>query len=194
MGEDNKDETFVIIPPTVLADKRLSAGEKMVYGRVFGFIKAYGYCKATNEYLGVHIGMSKNTVRNYLSKLYEYGYLRYELVRDEKKEVIDRKIYPTLVPSVVLPSTTPSTPESTEDINKRSNFKNVNKKSSKEIEYYAELVADILNDQKSISYYKAVCVRHDPLLLISKAKEIISDGQAKNPAAVFVAWLKENIK
>ena len=189
--------TFVIIPPTVLCDPRLSAGEKMVYGRVFGFIKAHGYCNASNDYIGQHIGMSKNTVRNYLSRLYDLGYLRYEVIRSESKEILERRIYPTLVPPEVLPSTTPRTRFGTEEVNIRSK-KNVNSKreetkvprnvdksqpelSEREVEYYAGLLADILSDAKSISYYKAVVRRFDPHRLIEKAKAILSGRGCQKP-------------
>lgn len=73
---------------------------------------------------------------------------------------------------------------------------NVRKKSKKqtrsqeEIEYYAALLADKLEDSKSLSFYKAVCTQHNPTVLLQKAAEIIKDGGARNPAAVFVDWLK----
>src|SRR3712207_5311938 len=102
-GKSENQNAWVIVPPNVLADKRLSAGEKIVYGRVFGFIQKHGYCIASNDYLGKPLGMSKNTIRNYLSHLYELGYLRYEVLRDDHGEVTERRIYPLLVPNAVLP-------------------------------------------------------------------------------------------
>lgn len=57
-------------------------------------------------------------------------------------------------------------------------------------DYYANLLAEKLGDQKSISYYRSVCHRFDPHKLMRKAHEIVTDGKAKNPAAVFVQWLK----
>ncbi len=80
-GKPDTHQAWVIVPPNVLADTRLSAGEKIVYGRVFGFIQKHGYCIASNDYLGKPLGMSKNTIRNYLSHLYALGYLRYEVSR-----------------------------------------------------------------------------------------------------------------
>src|SRR5919199_3684454 len=102
-GKSENNSAWVIVPPNVLADTRLSAGEKIVYGRVFGFIQKHGYCIASNDYLGKPLGMSKNTIRNYLSHLYELGYLRYEVLRDRQGEVMERRIYPVLVPNTVLP-------------------------------------------------------------------------------------------
>ncbi len=190
---------FIIIPPTVLADKRLSANAKLVYGRVFGFIERYGYCDAPNEYLATHMGMSKNTFRNNLSFLYELGYLHYELIKDERGELISRRIYPRMTPPVpraVQGSTagdhSPHTGSGT-DIKKNGERKNnvqKKKRSQEEIEYYAELLADKLSDHKSITFYKIACQSYDPQRLLQKAAEIISDGGARNPAAVFTHWLR----
>ena len=229
MDKDNKagktehSAPWVIIPPTVLGDERLSAGEKLVYGRVFGFMQKHGCCLASNDYLARYIGMSKNTVRNYLGKLYELGYLRHELIRDERNnEVIERRIYPALTPLVpprVLPSTksttpstaestTPSTAESTkESIRKNIDSVNVDAKERDaekatggegittdedraKTEYFAKLLADALSDQASISYYRSIQRGRDPILLLDKAKQIVADGGARKPAAVFAAWLK----
>jgi len=52
------------------------------------------------------------------------------------------------------------------------------------------MLADKLGDQKSLSYYKIACQRSDPHLLLQKAAEIIPDGGARNPGAVFADWVK----
>jgi hypothetical protein len=67
---------------------------------------------------------------------------------------------------------------------------NLNFKDKEEVNYYAELLAEKLGDKKSFSFYKAICARNDPQRLLQKAQEIIRDGGARNPAAVFVDWLK----
>lgn len=59
-----------------------------------------------------------------------------------------------------------------------------------QVEYYARLLAEKLNDQKSLSYYRLVCARYNPNKLLQKVAEIVKDGQAKKPAAVFVHWLQ----
>ena len=59
-----------------------------------------------------------------------------------------------------------------------------------QVEYYAKLLAERLNDQKSLSYYRLVCARYNPDKLLRKVAEIVKDGQAKKPAAVFVHWLQ----
>ncbi len=61
-----------------------------------------------------------------------------------------------------------------------------------EKEYYAKLLADKLGDQKSLTYYKIACQRFNPQTLMQKAAEIIADGGARNPGAVFTEWLKKH--
>ena len=66
-----------------------------------------------------------------------------------------------------------------------------NKKDRDELDYYAGLLAAKLGDHKSLTYYKIACRRFNPQKLIEKAAEIISDGGARNPGAVFTDWLKQ---
>ncbi len=66
-----------------------------------------------------------------------------------------------------------------------------NKKDTDEVAYYAGLIAEKLGDQKSLTYYKIACHRFNPQLLLEKAAEIMGDGGARNPGAVFAGWLKQ---
>ena len=70
------------------------------------------------------------------------------------------------------------------------NVTKANKKDTNETEYFAGLIAEKLGDQKSLTYYKIACQRIDPHKLMQKAAEIIADGGARNPGAVFAAWVK----
>src|SRR5207249_2444228 len=79
----------------------------------------------------------------------------------------------------------------------RKKLNNVKKKTFKKetdgearSDYYAELLADKLGDRKSLSYFRLACRWHSPERLLEKASAIVGDGGAKNPAAVFVNWLK----
>ena len=70
------------------------------------------------------------------------------------------------------------------------NVKKQNKKDTNETAYYAGRLAEKLGDQKSLTYYKIACQRIDPHMLMQKAAEIIADGGARNPGAVFAEWVK----
>src|SRR5437588_8793293 len=70
------------------------------------------------------------------------------------------------------------------------NVRKQNKKDTNETEYYAHLLAEKLGDQKSLTYYKIACQRFDQHKLMQKAAEIMADGGARNPGAIFAEWVK----
>ena len=70
------------------------------------------------------------------------------------------------------------------------NVRKDNRTDQDEVGYYAKLLADRLGDHKSLTYYKIACQRFNPQLLMQKAAEIIADGGARNPGAVFAEWVK----
>jgi Helix-turn-helix domain len=240
----DSQSAWVIVPPNVLADTRLSAGEKIVYGRVFGFIQKHGYCVASNDYLGKPLGMSKNTIRNYLSHLYALGYLRYEVLRDEHGEVQERRIYPVLIPNAVLPlvpddvlpHTTPHTAGGTKERkDKKENNTNVNeiekrgekkdgdsmislgdisttfdiekyrypqKTDTKRMtedtakrEYYAQTMAQELNDQKSVGAFRVIAEQVPENVIfqaLASVKETARDGKIKHSrGALFMTIIHQ---
>ena len=73
------------------------------------------------------------------------------------------------------------------------NVRKQNKKDTNETEYFAGLIAEKLGDQKSLTYYTIACQRSDPHMLLQKAAEIMADGGARNPGAVFADWLKRRM-
>jgi hypothetical protein len=243
-GKPENHTAWVIVPPNVLADTRLSAGEKIVYGRVFGFIQKHGYCVASNDYLGKPIGMSKHTIRNYLSHLYELGYLRYEVMRDAQGEVTERRIYPLLVPNAVLPlvpnavppRTTPHTFGGTKERKeKKESNTNVNERKEKagkkqgngmtalvditsqydiekyrypkkpdkhqpteesaKREYYAQTMAQELNDTKSLGAFRVIAETVPEGIIfqaLASVKTTARDGKIKQSrGALFMRIIQQ---
>ena len=90
MAEEN---CWVIIPPPVVADKKIPSGAKLVFGRVNALVSKKGYCYASNEFLGKHLDLTKKTVSNYVSMLAHQGHLRVELKRDKNNQIKERRIY-----------------------------------------------------------------------------------------------------
>lgn len=72
------------------------------------------------------------------------------------------------------------------------NVRKQNETDQDEVGYYAKLLADRLGDHKSLTYYKIACQRLNPQLLMQKAAEIMADGGARNPGAVFTEWVKQH--
>lgn len=98
MKEENKVENYwILIPPQIAGNENLPAGAKLVFGRIFALSSKEGYCWASNEYLSLGIGLKKTTVRDYVLLLAKRGYIRVELDRNEKKQIIERRIYLSLV-------------------------------------------------------------------------------------------------
>ena len=62
------------------------------------------------------------------------------------------------------------------------------------INYFADLIAKELGDDKSLAFYKQAVATLDPHRLLQKAKEIVKDGGAKKPGAVFTAWYLEEAR
>lgn len=85
---------WCLIPPEVMARKDLSANEKLIIGRVNGLRNEEGFCFASNEWLGKQIGLSEGTVSNIISLLVKKKLLRREIIRNERNEVIQRRLYP----------------------------------------------------------------------------------------------------
>jgi len=82
------------IPAHIMAREDLSLVEKVVYGRIVALTGAGGYCWASNEWLGKQLDRESKSVSRIVSNLVEKGLLVREVERDEKGQIIKRKLYP----------------------------------------------------------------------------------------------------
>lgn len=101
---------WCIIPPTVIGRKDLTPSEKIAFGRILSLIQKTGYCFASNAWIGSQIGLKRGTVANLISKLQRKKLVRIEIVRDENKKVIERKIYPLFTEQLIPPHSEMNTP------------------------------------------------------------------------------------
>ena len=93
MNEDNKVNYYAIIPATVRYNHNLKAAEKLLYGEITALSNIRGYCYAQNRYFAQLYGVSIETVSRWISHLQELGYIKIEIIRNDKKEIIERNIY-----------------------------------------------------------------------------------------------------
>lgn len=84
----------VIIPPYVLCRTDITANQKLLYGKIFGLSCNKGYCFAKNSWLGENLGLDSGTISNMVSDMANKNLLDVRIIRNEKKEVIRREIYP----------------------------------------------------------------------------------------------------
>lgn len=84
---------WAVIPACVRYDADLPANAKLLYGEITALSDAKGYCFASNAYFTELFGLSDRSVTRLIAKLADRGYLRVEVIRGEKNEVLERRIY-----------------------------------------------------------------------------------------------------
>lgn len=94
----DKPSYYSILTADVRYDEKLSASEKLLFSEITALANKYGYCTASNGYLADLYGVKKTTVSHWLIHLKEKNYISIEIERNDKKEIISRKIYPISTP------------------------------------------------------------------------------------------------
>lgn len=88
-----KPSYYSITPANVRYDKELKPNEKLLYGEISALSNKYGYCTASNGYFAPLYDAQPGTVSGWISHLKQKGYVRVEVIRDENKMVVQRRIY-----------------------------------------------------------------------------------------------------
>lgn len=89
---------YSVIPATILYNKELKANEKLLYAIITSLACKEGYCFATNKYLAEKLGVNPKTISSWISDLRDRNFIKIELIRNENKQIIQRKIYTNDVP------------------------------------------------------------------------------------------------
>ena len=84
---------YSIIPSKILYNKELKANEKLLYAMITSLAYKEGFCFATNNYFAEELGVHPKTVSSWISDLRDKGFIKLELIRNENKQIIQRKIY-----------------------------------------------------------------------------------------------------
>lgn len=90
---ENQISYYAIIPATIRYDKRLKPAEKLIYGEITALANRNGYCFASNKYFANLYKVTIHTVSQWISNLTKLKYVDIVIIRNEKKEVIERRIY-----------------------------------------------------------------------------------------------------
>lgn len=87
------DFRYIQIPVDLYLDEKISDGAKLLYGRIASFCGKDGKpCYASNSYFEEE-GKSERSVTRYISELCEAGYVRREIERNDKQEIIKRQLF-----------------------------------------------------------------------------------------------------
>ena len=89
---------YSIIPSKILYNKQLKANEKLLYAMITSLACKEGFCFATNNYFAEELGVHPKTVSSWISDLRDKNFIKVDLIRNENKQIIQRKIYINDVP------------------------------------------------------------------------------------------------
>jgi len=84
---------YATIPANVRYDRDLKANEKLLYGEITCLSNKKGYCWANNNYFAELFNVTPETVSRWISGLDKKGYIKREIIKDEKGQVKERKLY-----------------------------------------------------------------------------------------------------
>ena len=101
MSEENKIGYYAVIPATILFNKDLKANEKLLYAIITILSNKEGYCFASNAYLSNLLDAQPHTISKWVSHLRECGFVCLDMIKNEKGEIIQRRIYPNDTPYTI---------------------------------------------------------------------------------------------
>ena len=143
MNEESKNNYYAIIPATVRYNKDLKPNEKLLYGEITALANSKGFCFASNRYFAELYKVTIHTVSQWISHLEKLGYVNIELIKDNKKEIKERRIYICDTP-YIQKDTYPYVLKSTYPIYKKVQDNNINIKID-------DLFLFIINNREKIS-------------------------------------------
>ena len=110
MNEEHKANYYAMIPAYIRYNNQLKFAERLMYGEITALSNKEGYCFASNRYFANLYGVSQSTISRWISHLAELNSIKVEAldhrlldvtgIRNEKKEIIERRIYLTDTPYV----------------------------------------------------------------------------------------------
>lgn len=124
MNEENKIGYYAIIPATVLFNEKIKANEKLLYAIITVLSNKEGYCFASNSYLGKLLNAQPHTISKWVSHLKELGFICLDIIKNDKNEVIQRRIYPNDTPYTIN-RTYPYAINRTEGMSQKGQYNNI---------------------------------------------------------------------
>ena len=101
MSNENKIGYYAIIPATVLFNEKIKANEKLLYAIITVLSNKEGYCFASNAYLGKLLNAQPHTISKWVSHLKDLGFVCLDIIKNDKNEIIQRRIYPNDTPYAI---------------------------------------------------------------------------------------------
>ena len=125
MNEESKIGYYAVIPSTVLFNEELKSNEKLLYAVITALANKEGYCYASNNYLADLFNSKAHTISNWISHLNKLNFVYVDLIRNNKNEIIQRRIYINDIPYVTK-MTYPYTIKMSEGMSQKRQDNNIN--------------------------------------------------------------------
>ena len=124
MNEENRIGYYAVIPATVLFNEELKSNEKLLYAIITVLSNKEGYCFASNSYLANLLKAKPHTISKWVSHLKELGFVCLDIIKNDKLEIIQRRIYPNDVPYTIN-RTYPYSINGTEGMSQKGQYNNI---------------------------------------------------------------------
>lgn len=157
MNDENKIGYYAIIPATVLFNEKIKANEKLLYAIITVLSNKEGYCYASNKYIGRLLNAQPHTISKWVSHLKELGYICLDLIKNDKGEIIQRRIYPNDTPYTIN-RTYPYSIDRTEGMSQKGQYNNIidnninNNKIDRLFNYIIDKEKEIPNEFINVEY------------------------------------------
>ena len=183
--EDNENNIgcYSVIPTRILFNENLKPNVKLLYGAITSLCNKEGYCFASNNYLGAKFKVDPKTISSWIKELRELNYVIVEIIRNDKKEIIQRRIYVNDTP-YTLNNRYPSTLNNVESIHQKMEDNNIitnninthteHKKTYNKNVFLYEYEYDSLVEEYGIDKAKK-CIEELSLYKNSKGVQYVSD-------------------
>ncbi len=93
VNEQNRPAYYAIIPSEVRYCEELKYPERLLYGEITALAGKEGYCFATNKYFAELYHVIPGTISRWISHLETLGFVKVEIIKDERNQIIERRIY-----------------------------------------------------------------------------------------------------
>ncbi len=123
MNKENKIGYYAVIPSTILFNEDLKANEKLLYAVITILANKDGYCFASNTYLAELFNAKPHTISNWISHLNKLNFVCVEIIKNNKNEIVQRRIYPNDTPYITK-MTYPYSIEKTESMSQIEQYNN----------------------------------------------------------------------
>ena len=104
MNEENRPAYFAVIPSNVRYCEELKFSERLLYGEITALAGKEGYCFAKNKYFADLYHVIPGTISRWISHLENLGFVKVDIIKDKRNQVLERRIYINDCHNDILPN------------------------------------------------------------------------------------------